>query len=121
MSCILRLTGNENLLPSVLKLGFDANAPKNSNDGRLANISVSTAEFDNLAGQIEDAIIFLKQNSSAIKSLSASGCLDFGTETKSDNYSQNISFPSELLSLVGDLNLQLEISLYKVSDETDAT
>lgn len=121
MSCVLRLSGNENLLPRVLQLGFEASAPRNSTDGRLATISVSTAEFDNLGGQIEDAILFLKKNSSTIKSLSASGCLDFGTEANRDNYSQSIRFPSELLSQVGDLNLQLEISLYKVSDDTDAT
>ncbi len=115
MTCVLRLSGDENLLPNVLKLGLSANAPINSTDGRIANVAVSTAELNNLVGQIEDAVLFLKKHYSTIKSLSPSGWLDFGIEANSDNYSQNIRFPTELLSLLGELNLQLEISLYRVS------
>ena len=81
-----------------------------------AHFLVSPREFNDLAGQIAEAIAYLETNKAAIRDLMAfagveGAVLDFGTEWR-DVAAQFDRFPAKLLQLAGNLGLDLEISHY---------
>lgn len=130
MSCVLRLEGAQfNVKGFLAKSGINAYDVWNSGDqdrlGRRrampgCKIAVSEADFNDLSGQIRDAITFLRTNLSALQELSAFGlgtedqpCLDFAIETRMlDVGSQVDTFPSELLKLAGAIGLDIMLSQY---------
>ena len=114
MSCILRLTGDNNLLSEIKSAGLSANVPGRVIDGSSVNVSVSKADFSDLSTQIQDAMQFLKTNEPFLKSLRVHGSLDFGIAAR-DVAAQTENFPPELLSLVGKLGFGLDVSIYQVS------
>jgi hypothetical protein len=80
------------------------------------NISVSTREFSDLKGQIEDAVRFLSKHEEELKRLRDSHGLDrmdldFPIEER-EAMVQSDSFPSDLLSLLGDSGIALVVSRY---------
>jgi hypothetical protein len=82
------------------------------------NVSVSTREFSDLKGQIEDAFRFLSKHEEELKRLGDSHGLDrmdldFPIEEREAMF-QSDSFPPDLLSLLGDLRIGLVVSRYPV-------
>jgi hypothetical protein len=82
------------------------------------SVSVSTREFSDLNGQIEDAISFLSENDQELKRLrNFPGLermdLDFPIEDREVVY-QRDAFPAQLLSLLGRLRIGLVISRYPI-------
>jgi hypothetical protein len=80
------------------------------------NVSVSTREFSDLRGQIEDAVGFLSDNKEEMRRLrdfpGLEGMdLDFPVEDR-DSVRQSDAFPPQLLSLLGDLRIGLVVSRY---------
>ena len=87
------------------------------------NISVSTREFSDLKGQIEDAVGFLSENGEELKRLRDSPGLermdlDFPIEVR-DVVFQSDAFPPPLLSLLGGLRIGLIISRYPAHAEAE--
>lgn len=81
------------------------------------NINVSDAEFSDLQGQIQDAIVFLKKHKQAVKKLCQyDGVedvrLDFGSVQREKAIIQFEYFPPALITLAGRLGLGIEISFY---------
>ena len=85
MSCVLRITSDQlpERLPhmSMKSFRFDHGA---------AHFAVSVCEFDDLPGQVRDAITYLQINRSDILSLmeseGAEGVLDFPTENGGEGF-----------------------------------
>jgi len=80
------------------------------------HVSVSTREFSDLTGQIEDAIGFLTNNHEELRRLAEFAGLeqmdlDFPIEAR-DVMFQSDSFPPNLLSIMGALRIGLVISRY---------
>src|ERR1700684_203026 len=80
------------------------------------NVSVSTREFSDLRGQIEDAVEFLSENEKELRRLrDFPGLermdLDFPVEDRDVVY-QRDAFPHKLLSLLGGLGIGLIVSRY---------
>jgi hypothetical protein len=134
MSCVLRAVGRrfdvesdlarspfrplavhrrgEPLLPATRPTGR-----KRSKSG--CNIEVSRREFEDLAGQVRDAIRFLKRHAAAVRALRRfpgveSATLDFGVAWR-DAAAQTDAFPHELVTLAGKCELGLDISHYPVT------
>jgi len=73
--------------------------------------------------QLKETKIFLREFASEIRSLRAFPgheglTLDFGVETKPPHWS-SFTFPSDLLSAAGELDVALELSVYPTRDESD--
>jgi hypothetical protein len=88
------------------------------------NVSVSTREFSDLRGQIEDAISFLSKNDQELKRLrdfpGLEGMdLDFPIEDRDMVY-QCDAFPHRLLLLLGELHIGLVISRYPAPSGAEA-
>ena len=129
MSCVLRASGTNFDVDEFLKTSsLDALAVFHSGEAQLRgtvatqrrtgqsgmNVSVSTREFSDLRGQIEDAIEFLKDNDQELKRLrDFAGLermdLDFPVEDR-DVVFQSDAFPPDLLSLLGALRIGLVVS-----------
>lgn len=135
MSCVLRTSGEEfdvdvflNSSPLnaliVVHRG-DEQLPEAGSAGRRhecsgMKISVSTREFCDLTGQIEDAIRFLLDNAQELRRLH-----DFpGVETVEFDFPiedrevifQSDAFPPQLLALMGELGIGLVVSRYPAPD-----
>jgi len=132
--CVLRVTGKEFDADRYLALSgltavdvFRASEPraKSRPEGKRHQVSgftidVSRESWANLAGQVMDAIAFLKEHEQPLTMLrSAPGVedirLDFPIDLRIDR--QNVMaqfdyFPPELVSRAGALGLGLEISIY---------
>jgi hypothetical protein len=85
------------------------------------NVSVSTCEFSDLRGQIDDAIQFLSDNDQELQRLrDFPGLeemeLDFPIEER-DVAVQCDAFPAQVLSLLGGLRIGLIVSRYPTSDD----
>ena len=88
----------------------------------LLAIETSKADFDNHKKQIKDTIAYLTKNKIKLKHILATkevqyARLDFGidlTVDKTHNLIQTVQLPNKLLQLSGDLNLDIELSLYPV-------
>lgn len=137
MSCVLRATGSDFAVDTFLatsKLSschvFHKGEPKSKtksegqrNQSSGFNAGVSTADFSDLPGQIEEALWFLQNNESELKQLAEySGVetvqLDFPVDQK-DVAIQNNIFPPKLLLLCGQLGIELNLSLYMIFDSAD--
>ena len=118
MSCVLRVSAAK-LGVTLTKLSL---RPYRI-DGEIGHFCVSEAEFSNLAGQIHDAISFLRANKADLMFLmhdaNAKGELDFALEMR-DAAFQSVRLPSELVCLAGELRLALTLSHYPVSENCDA-
>ena len=132
MSCVLRAYGkifevdkflqNSKLKPIAIWRKGEAkwkNKPERKCKDSGFSCDVSRKDFNNLKGQISDAVKFLKSNQSQLKKLVAlSGVenvgLDFGIERR-DAYVQFDCFPSELLLLAGKLGIDVALTQYPIS------
>lgn len=137
MSCVLRASGtefdvdaflrNSDLRPLIVhRRGtprFASTSPTNCPEARSGmNLSVSTREFSDLTGQIEDAIAFLSNNDKELRRLrgfpGVEGLLlDFPVEDR-DVAAQCDTFPAQLLLILGNLNIDLAISRYPAPEGT---
>lgn len=83
-------------------------------------VAVSTAGFDDLDGQISDAIAFLDEHEDELRRLGRfEGVemvrLDFGVR-RSDGAVQTETFPAELLWRAGALDIELAITHYRIAE-----
>ncbi|MGA3283941.1 MAG: DUF4279 domain-containing protein [Verrucomicrobiota bacterium] len=133
MSCLLRATGENfevdaflqtsKLRPNTVQHKGQLRR-KNKPDGGKSEFSglscvVSEKDFNDLEGQIAEAIEFLKSNRVHLQKLvKFPGIedvrLDFGIERR-DEFSQCDYFPSKLLCLAGELGIGIELSQYPIS------
>ena len=84
-----------------------------------ANFEVSNAGFDDLSGQIRDAVRYLKKHRRALRKLmrfpGAKGVtLDFGIR-KRDDFVKSLVLPPNLLLAAGSLGLEIEITEYPLT------
>ncbi|MBL7984607.1 MAG: hypothetical protein JNM91_06380 [Flavobacteriales bacterium] len=137
MSCVLRIAGIGFQVDAYLAAtGLAAIGTWKTGDQRGirgpaisngCNIDVSNADFNDLKGQIRDAIKFLRDRSENLKRLPDFGLLtsdepelDFGIDTRMHDVGAQFDyFPNELLKLCGDLGLCICLSQYQPSSEED--
>lgn len=128
MACVLRAQG----------AGFDVGAflaqspfarhavptPKASTPGEDTragfNLTVSTAGFDDLTGQVDDAIGFLDEFEDELRRLGrcdgvSAVSLDFGIRRREVPI-QTDAFPPDLLWRAGALDIALEVTHYALTD-----
>ncbi|MBX3359579.1 MAG: hypothetical protein KF745_14265 [Phycisphaeraceae bacterium] len=84
------------------------------------NVVVSNTDLDDFAGQLADAVEFLRASAEEVRRLvefpGVSGVvLDFGIAWH-DVAAQSDRFPAELIRLAGACGIALELSHYPVSD-----
>ena len=138
MSCVLRARGanfaiDDFLAASTLKpiaifRRGQPQRPKVPPGSPIPNESgfhtdVSGADFSNLPVQIADALQFLQQNQGELARLIAfpgvqKVSLDFGIEER-DMTAQSERFPPNLLSILGNLGIWLEFTLYPPQEPGD--
>jgi hypothetical protein len=117
-----KLFAKETNIPvySTYEKGDYRNKTKNlkRTDYRIS-FDVSDKEWDNLEGQIDDAILFLKKYFNEIEFLLSndnisSANLDFPVYSRLDEniVNQNDRLPSELIILAGKLSLGITMSAY---------
>lgn len=130
--CILRLSSRSVSFKPILdetKLPitsvYDAGEYRDTKRARLcqnnqATLDVSDKEWDDLQGQINDAICFLENHKGDIQKLfelvnDLSVGLDFPINSKLDGniVTQGITFPGRLTSLAGSLNIDIGMTLYE--------
>ena len=85
------------------------------------NLEVSEADFNDFEKQIKNAVEFLKSNEEAISKLTEwigveSMSLDFGVSRDESFAFQSITFPNQLLKLAGNLGVDIEATLYPISE-----
>ena len=117
MSCVLRISGTAEAVRRFVERGF---ITPDAVFEESINIGVSDAGFDDLEGQIREVIAFLERNGEQLLEMcEAFGfddwCLDFGLGL-GDSYVHSITFPTELLFLAGQCKMDIEVSLYPISD-----
>lgn len=81
-----------------------------------SGITVVVSEADRFAGQVTDAVEFLKSNGTELQQLHGSVgldrlSLDFGVDQKK-GFLQSHFFPAELVSLAAEYSMALEVSIY---------
>jgi hypothetical protein len=137
MSCVLRAGGarfdvDEFLKNSTLdvltafhrgEVQFATSSVTRKSEYSGMSVSVSTREFSDLRGQIEEAIAFLTENDQELRRLrDFSGLewmdLDFPIEDRDVVY-QRDAFPHGLLSLLGSLRIGLIVSRHPVLAVTE--
>ena len=128
MSCLLRASGANFDVDEFLKVSsldaltafhrgavqFPTSSVTRKSDYCGMNVSVSTREFSDLSGQVEDAVGFLKENDRELRRLrNFPGLermdLEFPVEDR-DLVFQRDAFPHQLLSLLGGLGIGLIVS-----------
>lgn len=90
------------------------------------SIITSRAGFNDLTKQIADTIRYVKRNRSKLSHISSTkgidyAVLNFGIDLRIDRknvLTQSDTFPAALLKLAGDLNLDIELSIYPVDLQT---
>ena len=131
MACVLRVAGRSfdvdayirrgKLVPSGVYRRGEARFPtlprarKSPESG--FHIVVSKKDFDDLGGQVRDAVAFLGHHRRAIRALRGrkgveTAALSFGVERRPEAVVQAEVFPEDLVRLAGQLGLALELSLY---------
>lgn len=89
-------------------------------ENATAHFDVSGAEFDDLFGQVEDAIRFLRVNGADIRVLmsapGASGGLDFATEYRVGVFHHHY-FSADLVRAASELGLSLAVSTYPAGED----
>lgn len=141
MSCILRAYGDDFNVKSFVAtnvLTIDSLWVKGEmrfpgstviqtiNDSSGVRVVASEAEFTELAKQIEDTTVFLREHHNAIGKLTSypgveGAVLDFGVAIYPPGWA-SFTFPPELLSLAGSVGVSLCLSVYPSEEEntTDA-
>ncbi len=89
------------------------------------NFLVSDADFSELALQMQDALAFVGEHEEFIASLRDFPgvefvTMDFGAEIHSPFWC-SFNFSSQFLLEIGKLGIELELSVYPVSDEEELT
>jgi hypothetical protein len=97
-----------------------------TNEASGVRIVASEADFSELSRQIEDVIVFLRQNQEPIRELVSTfgiddAVLDFGAEIYPPGWA-TFTFPAALLQLAGSVGVSLCLSVYptEFDDELDA-
>ena len=139
MGCILRISGDkfdvDKFVDStilkpywVFQIGQPMNIlkPKGKkyNSSGL-NILTSDADFDNFDKQLKDSIKYLKKHYKELTAITKDKTitefvLDFGITSRISTgkvFTQSDTFPSELLKLAGDLNMDICLSQHSESSE----
>lgn len=136
MSCMLRVSGDDldvdallrgcEIEPVVAWRKGEPRSPGSQSTVKVhafsgANFAVSGAGFSELRLQIDDALVFLRENESFVRRLrSFPGveelCLDFGNDIRPPGWC-SFSFPPELLVAAGALGVSLVLSVYPQSDD----
>ncbi len=130
MGCVLRAFGSEFTVDGFLvesrlkpyeiyhkgKPRVEDKPDGEVNDKSGLKIDVSEADFDDLKGQVTDAIFFLKRNRKELKRLCRfagveGACLDFAL-IKRDVSCQYDILPAELLYLAGIIGLDIELTQF---------
>ncbi|MBC7751864.1 MAG: hypothetical protein H7Z73_09130 [Candidatus Saccharibacteria bacterium] len=95
------------------------NGSKRINRFHGLKFNVSDLEFDDIQGQIKDAISFLTTWELELVRLislnnTIEGCLDFPLYSRLDEniIVQNDNLPKELITLAGRIGLSIEVSIY---------
>lgn len=135
MSCVLRARGTNFVVDNFLAGStltpiavFRRGHPRSGLPGSpILNASgfhaiASEADFSQLQVQIADAVGFLEQNKNELERLVGFPgvdvvLLDFGFEGR-DVAAQSERFPPRLLLLLGNLGLELEVTLYPCQGPT---
>lgn len=94
------------------------------NDSSGIRVVASEADFSELSQQIEDVIVFLRQNQDPIKGLASfpgveGAVLDFGAEIYPPGWA-SFTFPADLLLLAGSAGVSLCLSVYPTDTEGKA-
>ncbi len=138
MSCVLRASGANFDVDEFLKISsldaltafrpgavqFPTSSVTRRTDYSGMNVSVSTREFSDLNGLVDDAVGFLQENDRELRRLrDFPGLermdLEFPVEDR-DLVFQRDAFPHQLLSLLGELRIGLIVSRYPaLSGATD--
>ena len=133
MSCVLRAAGADFEVDDFLAKSalspcqvWHRGEPRTSDDHILRdtsgfNVDVSTADWDDVDGQIKDAIKFLRKHATEITRLaSARGVekiiCDFGTRRRPELPMQGVYFPADLVRLAGELGVGLKASSYAMAE-----
>lgn len=138
MSCILRSGGDDFDVDGFIAITslevdslwrkgekrFPNNANSRINQSSGIRVVASDADFSQLTKQIEDAILFLRQNIEQIKLLNSfpgaeRAILDFGAEIYPPGWA-SFTFPPELLALAGQAGVSLCLSVYPTDNGEDA-
>lgn len=115
MTCILRISA-----PDIERRSTVTRLRPYRLERGTAHFRVSDREFEDLPGQVEDALEFLKQHSDDLLSLmasSAKGSLDFAVSIPSQGFAAR-SFPAPLVAAAGAVGLGLDLTAYP-RDEGD--
>ncbi len=82
-----------------------------------AHFLVSDCDFDDVPGQLQDALAFLSDHAADIRWMmqtpESAATLDFAREAREEGF-QYLAFPAVLVQRAGALGMGLEISLYPV-------
>ena len=137
MSCILRAWGGDfeaqafargSSLP--IYAAWPRGEPRRPGSSKLhvhsgLKADVSACDFDDLPGQIADALRFLQTHEAELQRLrtfpNVEGAqFDFAIEER-DVWVQSDTFPAELLRRMGELGIDLEVSRYAQAQEENET
>jgi hypothetical protein len=134
MSCILRIFGEEFNIDDLSDTELEVDSVWRKGDPRFVtkpegdklqtsgvSYLISNAEFEEFDKQIVDAIKYLRNNKSQIRSVTSlrgveGSSLDFGIVWR-DVAVQCDHFPAELVKEAGELGLGMELSQYPPSEE----
>lgn len=139
MTCILRAGGanfdvddfiaKSSLLVDSLWRKGEKRFPRSKSSEEMNSSSgirvvASEADFSQLSQQIEDVIVFLRQNQDPVRVLASfpgveGAVLDFGAEIYPPGWA-SFTFPAELLLLAGSAGVSLCLSVYPTESEGDA-
>jgi hypothetical protein len=135
MSCVLRAIGRVFDVDAFLadsplaadpafhrgepQLAGLAEAEKHSASG--FNLRVSAADFDDLAGQVRDALVFLNEHEEELRRLGSfpgveEVCLDFALRRRAGAVQSDL-FPAELLWRAGALDIDLIVTHYAIAEQ----
>lgn len=131
--CVLRVTGenfaiedflkNSSLKPIIVFKKGEHYFKKTFSQSAGFNVSVSDKEFDDVEGQIKDAIVFLQREAIETKRLAQFPDieeieLDFAISTPSEEIMVwSRKFPKELLSLLSASNIDLAFTVYPEAEK----
>lgn len=132
MSCVLRILGEDFDVDTFVEktqingfnkrykgdlMGRSANRKAKYS---AANITISSADFDDFNLQIEDATRFLIEYKDNLKMIASTkgieyAIIDFGVDSMIDEnrLTQNFYFPKDLIRLCAELDISIELSIYK--------
>lgn len=138
MSAVLRLSGNRSLLETVIsqsRFPFTESGkcqrerrldPEGDHSETTYNLTLSDADAGCLPQQIREVDAFLELNGQLIQEAMACarGCtcvIDFAWDFPRDAIGQYNRFPTQLLGKFAELNIDLEISVYGISEQNRNT